>query len=74
MAAKTLDLGNEESDFVAYTRTQIDYLLGKNEEGISYVIGYSNNYPMKPHHRARYVTVFFLDIVMKSKQCSLNLK
>ena len=53
IAAKTLDLGNEEEKFVRYARSQIDYMLGNNNLGISYVIGYGNNFPRKPHHRAR---------------------
>ncbi|KAK6177594.1 hypothetical protein SNE40_015664 [Patella caerulea] len=29
---------------------QINYMLGKNKENFSYVIGYTNNYPLHPHH------------------------
>lgn len=30
---------------------QINYMLGQNPSGRSYLIGYGNNYPQNPHHR-----------------------
>ena len=35
---------------------QIDYMLGNNPMGISYVIGYTDKFPQKPHHRGAYVS------------------
>lgn len=31
---------------------QINYMLGSNPQNYSYMIGYGNNYPQQPHHRA----------------------
>lgn len=35
-----------------FARSQIDYMLGSNPRNSSYVVGYGNNYPLFPHHRA----------------------
>ncbi len=32
--------------------SQINYILGDNPNNMSYVIGFGNKYPTKPHHRA----------------------
>ena len=32
--------------------SQINYILGDNPSSMSYVIGFGNKYPSKPHHRA----------------------
>lgn len=32
-------------------KTQVDYILGDNPKGMSYMVGYSNNYPQRIHHR-----------------------
>ncbi|KAJ8529691.1 hypothetical protein K7X08_036526 [Anisodus acutangulus] len=34
-----------------FAETQIDYILGKNPRKMSYVVGYSNHYPKRVHHR-----------------------
>lgn len=34
----------------AFAKGQIDYLLGKNTNQFSYVIGFGNNYPQQAHH------------------------
>ncbi|KAK3160721.1 hypothetical protein QOZ80_1BG0063520 [Eleusine coracana subsp. coracana] len=33
-------------------RKQVDYLLGSNPMGMSYMVGYGNKYPKRIHHRA----------------------
>ena len=43
------DHGTRYRDF---SRRQIDYILGANPSGRSYVVGYGNNPPKNPHHRA----------------------
>ncbi|MFY8149015.1 MAG: glycoside hydrolase family 9 protein [Prochlorococcaceae cyanobacterium] len=30
----------------------VDYILGENPRGFSYMVGYGDNYPLQPHHRA----------------------
>lgn len=32
--------------------SQIDYILGKNPRNSSYMVGFGNNFPKNPHHRA----------------------
>ncbi|KAJ7967251.1 Endoglucanase [Quillaja saponaria] len=32
-------------------KRQVDYILGDNPNGLSYMVGYSNYYPQKIHHR-----------------------
>lgn len=34
------------------TRMQMDYLLGSNPTGRSYMVGFGSNPPTQPHHRA----------------------
>ena len=34
-----------------FAKNQLDYLLGNNPRNYSYVVGYGNNYPVRPHHR-----------------------
>ncbi|XP_033146464.1 endoglucanase 21 isoform X2 [Brassica rapa] len=34
-----------------FSRSQVDYILGKNPENISYVVGYGERYPKHVHHR-----------------------
>ena len=39
----------ELHDFAA---DQIDYILGDNPNDFSYMVGFGDNYPLQPHHRA----------------------
>ncbi|PIA34507.1 hypothetical protein AQUCO_03700053v1 [Aquilegia coerulea] len=39
-------------DLIAYAKSQVDYILGANPKGISYMVGYGLNYPTHIHHRA----------------------
>ncbi|XP_018841379.1 endoglucanase 24-like [Juglans regia] len=32
-------------------KRQVDYILGENPKGLSYMVGYSNYYPQRIHHR-----------------------
>lgn len=40
------------SKFSEWSRGQMDYLLGNNESGVAYVVGYDDNSSSFPHHRA----------------------
>ena len=42
-------LAAELRDFAA---DQIDYMLGDNPDGQSYVVGFGDSFPLNPHHRA----------------------
>ncbi|KAF9666378.1 hypothetical protein SADUNF_Sadunf16G0223300 [Salix dunnii] len=42
----------------AYAQSQVDYILGSNPKGMSYMDGFGSNYPTQPHHRgASIVTI-----------------
>lgn len=43
-------LGPQE--LISFARSQVDYILGSNPEGLSYLVGYGRKYPTKVHHRA----------------------
>lgn len=42
---------SREQDFLDAAFTGVDYLLGRNGTGYSYVTGFGNKPPMHPHHR-----------------------
>ncbi len=51
--AQALGSGDSSySSLVSFARGQIDYILGDNPRGSSYVVGYGVNPPINPHHRA----------------------
>jgi endoglucanase len=41
-----------KAEYLNFAKEQIDYILGKNPRNSSYVVGFGNNYPKFPHHRA----------------------
>ncbi|MGD9155219.1 MAG: glycoside hydrolase family 9 protein [Bacillota bacterium] len=41
-----------EEKYLNFAKEQIDYILGDNPRNSSYVVGFGNNYPKFPHHRA----------------------
>ncbi len=41
--------GNEE--YLTYAKEHVNYVLGKNAKGMSYVTGYGDITPQNPHHR-----------------------
>ncbi len=41
-----------ETKYAENAKTQMDYLLGGNPDGRSYLIGYTDTYPSQIHHRA----------------------
>jgi endoglucanase len=43
---------NSDPGFLTFARNQIDYILGGNPAGRSYVVGFGRNPPRSPHHRA----------------------
>ncbi|CAN6236649.1 unnamed protein product [Urochloa humidicola] len=38
-------------EIVRFARSQVDYVLGKNPKGMSYMVGYGSYYPTHVHHR-----------------------
>jgi len=51
IAARIPEMPNGSRD-QAFAKRQIDYILGDNPARRSYVVGYGNNPPINPHHRA----------------------
>ncbi len=43
---------SQEDKYLNFAKGQIDYILGDNPRNSSYVVGFGNNYPKFPHHRA----------------------
>jgi len=41
-----------DSRYRDFGEAQIDYALGENPQSRSYVVGFGNNPPVNPHHRA----------------------
>ncbi|XP_006653871.1 endoglucanase 13 [Oryza brachyantha] len=39
------------SEILRFARSQVDYVLGKNPKGMSYMVGYGSYYPTHVHHR-----------------------
>ncbi|KAK1292064.1 Endoglucanase 11 [Acorus calamus] len=42
-------VGPEE--MLAFAKSQVDYILGSNPQGLSYLVGYGSRYPKRVHHR-----------------------
>ncbi|KAL5698341.1 cellulase [Ranunculus cassubicifolius] len=47
----------DASHLMNFAKCQMDYILGKNPKGRSYMVGFGNNPPTKPHHRGSSVPV-----------------
>lgn len=53
-ADQTLGCGGEQVDpqeLLRVAKSQVDYILGDNPRGTSYLVGYGDNYPLRVHHR-----------------------
>ncbi|KAG0451937.1 hypothetical protein HPP92_025948 [Vanilla planifolia] len=57
---QTVKCGNQEfqpSRLMQFAKQQMDYLLGNNPKGRSYMVGFGVNPPKQPHHRGASVPV-----------------
>ncbi|XP_061196701.1 uncharacterized protein LOC133204978 [Saccostrea echinata] len=52
VALMAADEGIGGDDYKIWAMKQINYMLGDNKQNMSYQIGYGENYPQKPYHRA----------------------
>lgn len=43
---------NKDESLKTFAQSQVDYILGKNPAKLSYMIGFRNQWPKHPHHRA----------------------
>ncbi|WP_456381580.1 glycoside hydrolase family 9 protein [Hydrogenimonas sp.] len=55
--AGTLPDGERRDALIEYAKSQIDYILGDNPRHSSYVVGFGNDYPINPHHRAAHYSL-----------------
>ena len=42
----------KDESLVNLAKSQLDYIMGKNPENMSYIVGFGNKWPKSPHHRA----------------------
>ena len=45
------DTVSEDSRYSDFASNQVDYILGDNPANLSYMVGFGENYPERPHHR-----------------------
>lgn len=45
------DFVEPNAEYASFSQRQVDYVLGNNSRNYSYVIGFGENYPLRPHHR-----------------------
>ena len=53
IALMAADLGINPVTNINWAQGQIHYMLGDNPRQSSYVVGYGNNPPKRPHHKGR---------------------
>ncbi|KAI6687553.1 hypothetical protein NL676_024381 [Syzygium grande] len=41
----------DPQELLRLAKSQVDYILGDNPRGTSYLVGYGDNYPLRVHHR-----------------------
>ncbi|XP_065633238.1 endoglucanase 13-like [Quercus suber] len=41
----------QPNDFLAFAKSQVDYILGSNPRSTSYMVGFGSTYPNQVHHR-----------------------
>ncbi|CAI5482386.1 unnamed protein product [Closterium sp. Yama58-4] len=44
---------------LAEARRQVDYILGRNPQGVSYMVGFSSSFPQRIHHRGASIPSIF---------------
>ena len=54
IALMAADLGINKASNINWARGQIHYMLGDNPRQSSYVVGFGQNPPKRPHHKSRY--------------------
>ncbi|OVA10341.1 Glycoside hydrolase [Macleaya cordata] len=67
--------GNQQFDsthLLAFAKKQMDYILGSNPRGGSYMVGFGNNSPKQPHHRGASVPPMPKDAVVSCPMSFAN--
>ncbi|KAG8365099.1 hypothetical protein BUALT_Bualt18G0069000 [Buddleja alternifolia] len=58
---QTLDCQTDSvgpTKILSFVKSQVDYILGSNPMGLSYLVGYGSAYPMRVHHRGASTTSY----------------
>ncbi|HET9960228.1 MAG TPA: glycoside hydrolase family 9 protein [Polyangiaceae bacterium] len=50
----------KSAEFSSWAQRQVDHLLGANNLGLSYIMGYTDSYPLQPHHAAGHASIYGL--------------
>ncbi|MBV6621370.1 MAG: glycoside hydrolase family 9 protein [Rivularia sp. (in: Bacteria)] len=45
-------VNDKQGKYTEFSENQINYILGDNPNNFSYMVGFGENYPQNPHHRA----------------------
>ncbi|AFY57603.1 cellobiohydrolase A (1,4-beta-cellobiosidase A) [Rivularia sp. PCC 7116] len=45
-------VNDKQGKYTEFSESQINYILGDNPNNFSYMVGFGENYPQNPHHRA----------------------
>ncbi|KAL5559550.1 hypothetical protein UlMin_035761 [Ulmus minor] len=67
--------GNQQFDgsrLTAFAKQQMDYILGKNPEGRSYMVGFGNDPPKQAHHRGASVPKLSADAMVNCPMSFVN--
>lgn len=51
VASDTIFKGEDNSKYLEFAETQVNYALGDNPDNFSYLCGYGDSFPRNPHHR-----------------------
>ncbi|GAV69604.1 Glyco_hydro_9 domain-containing protein, partial [Cephalotus follicularis] len=62
----------QPSDLVALAKSQVDYILGSNPKGMSYMVGFGSSYPGQVHHRGASIVSIKKDPTFVSCQDGFN--
>ena len=60
VALMAADTGIKATEYRTWAKSQIHYALGNNPNRQSYVVGFGNNPPTRPHHRSRSAILIYL--------------
>lgn len=62
----------DSTQLMAFAKKQMDYLLGQNPEGRSYMVGFGSNPPKQAHHRGASVPILFPNSLISCPMTFVN--
>ncbi|TYK24539.1 endoglucanase 13-like [Cucumis melo var. makuwa] len=63
----------QPSDLISFAKSQVDYILGSNPSGMSYMVGFGSKYPTQVHHRGASIVSIKRDPTLVTCQGGFNL-